>query len=99
MSDEKYFLIYAIHASINILIKNDHFVSKISFPENWILIAEVIVSFFCTRDGVVHVGNFLVIFLHKELNKSGSLSMSEGRMHVTTVETRMDGTREGIKIW
>ena len=76
-----------------------HFVSKNIFPENWILGAKGITGLFFTIDGVIHVGNVPVIFLYQELIKSGSSSMLVGRMHVTTVEMRMDRTEEGHTLW
>ena len=50
-------------------------------------------GFFYTSDGVVHVGDVMVVFLHKDLIKSGRSSMSAEWMHLMTVETRMDRTR------
>ena len=70
-----------------------HFFSKNSFPDNWIVGANGIIGSFFTSDGVVYVGDVLVVLLHKELIKSGKLSMLAEGMHVTTVETIIDGNR------
>ena len=65
MFDEKYVIISALRAITKTLSKADHFISKTSFPTNWILGAKGIVGLFYTGDGVVHMGDVLVVFLHK----------------------------------
>ena len=65
MFDEKYVIISALRAITKNLSKADHFISKTSFPMNWILGAKGIVGLFYTGNRVVHVGDVLVVFLHK----------------------------------
>ena len=45
------------------------------------------------------MGNVLSIFLYKDLSKSSRSSMSKGRVHVTTVETRVNSTGDSNRVW
>ena len=75
MFDEKNVIISTLRVITKTLSEAAHFISKTSFPTNWILGATGIIGLFYTGDGVVHVGDVMVVFMNKQMSKRSKSSV------------------------